>query len=59
MRIDQVVVNALPLIALFRSNQAQLLPALFGKIYIPAAVWGEVVPEAHADEAARGLASAP
>lgn len=29
MRIEQVVVDASPLIVLFRSGQAELLPALF------------------------------
>lgn len=60
MRIDRVVVNASPLIALFKSGQAQLLPpALFGTIYVPDAVWQEVVSETHEDVAARGLANAP
>lgn len=58
MRIDRVVVNASPLITLFRSGQAQLLPALFGTVYVPDAVWREVASKAHEDEAARGLANA-
>jgi len=58
MRIDRVVVNASPLITLFKSGQAQLLQALFGRIYVPDAVWLEVASKAHEDEAARGLANA-
>ena len=34
MRIDAVVINASPLITLFRSGQADLLPQLFGKIVV-------------------------
>lgn len=56
MRIDRVVVNASPLITLFKSGQEWLLPALFGTIYVPDAVWREVA--AHEDDAARGLANA-
>ena len=59
MRIDRVVVNASPLITLFKSGQARLLTALFGTIYVPDAVWREVASKAHEDEAARGLANAP
>lgn len=42
MPIDRVVVNASPLIVLFNSNQADLLPQLFNEIYVPQAVWEEV-----------------
>ena len=55
MRIDAVVVNASPLIALFRSAQADLLPGLFARIVVPE-VWREVVLEGHDDSAATGLA---
>lgn len=55
MRIDAVVINASPLIALFRSAQADLLPRLFDLVVIPNAVWQEVVVESHDDAAARGL----
>ncbi len=41
MRIDAVVVNASPLITLFRSGQADLLPRLFDRIVIPEGVWQE------------------
>lgn len=43
MRIDAVVINASPLITLFRSGQAGLLPRLFTHIVVPKAVWKEVV----------------
>lgn len=59
MRIDRVVVNSSPLITLFKSGQAGLLPALFGTIFVPDAVWQEVASKAHEDEAARGLANVP
>jgi len=47
MRIDAVVVNASPLIALFRSGQADLLPRLFKRIVVPDAVWSEVLAGGH------------
>lgn len=43
MRIDSVVINASPLITLFRSGQAHILPQLFNRIIVPQAVWQEVV----------------
>ncbi|MBD1916123.1 MULTISPECIES: DUF3368 domain-containing protein [Cyanophyceae] len=42
MLIDRVVVNASPLIVLFKSGQADLLPNLFRKVLVPQAVWQEV-----------------
>lgn len=54
MRIEAVVINASPLIVLFRSGQADLLPRLFSRIVVPEAVWREVLNE-HKDAAARGL----
>lgn len=42
MPIDRVVINASPLIVLFKSGQAELLPRLFNEILIPQAVWEEV-----------------
>lgn len=56
MLIETVVINASPLITLFRSNQADLLPRLFDRVIVPEAVWDEVVIEQH-DAAARGLSS--
>lgn len=58
MRIDAVVINASPLITLFRSGPADLLPRLFTHIVVPEAVWQEVVLdewEEWADRAAREL----
>ncbi len=56
MSNDAVVINASPLITLFRSGQADLLPRLFKRINVPEAVWSEVVNERR-DAAARGLLS--
>lgn len=47
MQIDRVVVNASPLIVLFKSSQAELLPQLFDKILVPQAVWAEVTVSKH------------
>ena len=35
MQIDKVVVNSSPLIVLFRSGQADLLPLLFKDVLVP------------------------
>lgn len=56
MSIETIVINASPLITLFRSHQADLLPRLFNRIIVPEAVWDEVVNERH-DAAALGLPS--
>lgn len=58
MRIERVVVNASPLIALFRAGLHPLLPQLFPELVVPAAVWSEVVSSTHDDPAARGLPGA-
>jgi predicted nucleic acid-binding protein len=42
MPIDRVVINASPLIVLFKSNQADLLTKLFSEVLVPQAVWQEV-----------------
>jgi predicted nucleic acid-binding protein len=42
MPIEKVVVNASPLITLFKSQLADLLPRLFGQVQVPSAVWIEV-----------------
>lgn len=55
MRIDAVVINASPLITLFRSGQAELLPRLFDRIVVPEAVWHEVAVDEWEDMAAREL----
>ncbi len=43
MQVDAVVINASPLITLFRSGQANLLPKLFKRSVVPQSVWQEVV----------------
>ena len=55
MRIEAVVINASPLITLFRSGQADILPRMFKRIVVPQAVWREVVSDAWDDAAAREL----
>jgi len=55
MRIDAVVINASPLITLFRSGQADILPRLFNRIVVPEAVWQEVTVDEWEDTAAREL----
>lgn len=55
MQIDAVVINASPLITLFRSGQADLLPQLFKRIVVPQAVWQEVVQDDWDDPPARAL----
>ena len=55
MRIDEVVINASPLITLFRSGQAHILPHLFKRIVVPQAVWQEVVQDDWNDAASREL----
>lgn len=59
MRIDKVVVNASPLITLFRSGQAGLLPQLFQRIIVPGAVWTEVTGGERDDPAALELVVQP
>ena len=59
MRIESVVINASPLITLFRSGQADLLPRLFNHIVVPDAVWQEVVLDEWEDKAALDLGKQP
>ena len=58
MRIDRVVVNSSPLITLFNSGQAELLPRLFSEVLVPDAVWLEVTEGGHQDIAAQAIRSA-
>jgi len=58
MRIERVVVNASPLITLFNSGQAELLPKLFSDVLVPDAVWQEVAEGGHEDPAARLIQTA-
>lgn len=59
MPIDRVVANASPLIALFRSGQAELLGQLWPEVVVPGAVWAEVVAGGSQDPAALGLPLTP
>ena len=58
MRVEKVVVNASPLILMFKSGLADLLPRLFSAVVVPGAVWEEVLAGGESDAAANGLASA-
>ena len=58
MRIERVVVDASPLIILFKSGLAGLLPQLFTEIVVPAAVRDEVMAGGSSDPAVAGLANA-
>ena len=55
MRIERVVINASPLITLFRADLHHLLPQLFPDLVVPGAVWEEVVNHPFDDPAALGL----
>ena len=55
MLIRRIAINASPLITLFKSRQATLLPQLFEEILVPAAVWKEVVVAGPTDIAAQQL----
>lgn len=51
MTIDRVVIDASPLIVLFNSKLAELLPQLFAEIVVPGAVWNEVAAAGKTDAA--------
>ena len=55
MLINRVIINASPLIVLFKSQQAELLPQLFDEILVPGAVWYEVIAGGAEDPASRQL----
>jgi predicted nucleic acid-binding protein len=55
MRLDRVVINASPLITLFRAGLHPLLPQLFPDLVVPDAVWVEVVSSTYNDPATQGL----
>jgi len=55
MRIERVVINASPLITLFRADLHYLLPQLFPDLVVPEAVWEEVVNHPPDDPATQGL----
>jgi predicted nucleic acid-binding protein len=55
VKTERVVVNASPLIVLFKGGLADLLPALFAEIIVPQSVWDEVIAGGETDAAARAL----
>lgn len=55
MRIEKVVVNSSPLVVLFRSGQAHLLPRLFKEIVVPEQVYAEILAGDEDDAAKRAL----
>ena len=57
--IKRVIVNASPLIVLFKSQQAELLPQLFEEILVPDAVWEEITAAGQEDAASRQLPTKP
>jgi predicted nucleic acid-binding protein len=58
VKIEKAVVNASPLILLFKSGRADLLPQLFAEVVVPEAVWEEVMAGGESDIAAAGMSSA-
>jgi|GEM_PF-3333164 len=57
MPIERIVINASPLIILFKAGLEDILPKLFNDICIPKAVWSEVTDVDYEDESvAAGLA---
>lgn len=58
MTVTRVVVNASPLITLFKSQQEELLPQLFKEIVVPKGVWEEISMAGQSDLAAKMLPEA-
>jgi len=58
MPIERVVINASPLIILFRGHLEGLLPGLFSEICVPVAVWSEVTGAGYGDKSVSGLINA-
>jgi predicted nucleic acid-binding protein len=55
MYLKEVVIDASPLITLFKSQQAYLLNQLFSQILVPEAVWNEVIKNKYDDLASQGI----
>ncbi len=53
--INRVIINSSPLIVLFKSQQADLLPQLFTDILVPEAVWNEITTGGQNDIASQQL----
>lgn len=59
MPVEEVVVNASPLICLFRAGLEEVLGGLWTTVAVPDAVWGEILAGPKMDRAAAGLDAAP
>ena len=59
MRIEKVVLNSSPLIVLFKSEQADILPQLFKTIIVPEQVYREVIESTNEDAARISLPQTP
>ncbi|MEH2177802.1 DUF3368 domain-containing protein [Nostoc sp.] len=57
MSINRIIINSSPLIVLFKSKQAELLPQLFKEIIVPEGVFAEVMSAGEDDAASRQLPS--
>lgn len=55
MKSDRVVLNASPLIVLFKADLAHVLPQVFTEILVPGSVWEEVAAGGSTGEAAQQL----
>ncbi|NMG08544.1 DUF3368 domain-containing protein [Brasilonema sp. UFV-L1] len=55
MSINRVIINSSPLIVLFKSQQAELLPQLFAQILVPEGVFAEVTIAGEDDAASKQL----
>ena len=53
--MNKIVINTSPLIVLFKSQLAYLLPELFTEIIVPSGVWDEIVEAGKTDTASRQL----
>ncbi|MEH2012139.1 DUF3368 domain-containing protein [Nostoc sp.] len=53
--MNKIVINTSPLIVLFKSQFAYLLPELFTEIIVPSGVWNEIVEAGKTDTASRQL----
>jgi len=58
VKIEKAVVNASPLILLFKSGLSDLLPQLFAEVVVTDAVWEEVMAGGETDSAATRLPAA-
>ena len=59
MSIEKIIVNASPLICLFRADLEYLVAKLWQQVMVPDAVWDEVLKGTRTDRAARLLKTAP